>query len=56
MVLLITASGQYSQHKKQADLPFLTGKHFSSSITGTVIRHSPVWPASPVPGDASLHM
>jgi len=55
-VLLTTASGQYSQHRKQAGLFLRTGVHLASSMTGRESRHSPVFPASPMPGDDSPQM
>lgn len=56
MSLLITASGQYTQHRKQEGLFFLTGVHLEWSITGREVRHSPVLPASPMLGDAIADM
>jgi len=54
--LVMTASGQYSQHKKQAGLPCFDGVHLFWSIKGKELRHSPVLPPSPIAGDDSSDM
>ena len=53
IVLLMTASGQNSQHRKHAGFFCLAGMHLLWCITGIRLRHSPVFPASPIAGDDS---
>jgi len=50
---LITASGQYSQQIKQDALLRFDGMHLLWSMDGVSVRHSPVFPASPIAGDDS---
>jgi hypothetical protein len=54
--LVITASGQYSQQRKQVGLFNFEAVHFLSSMIGRWVRHSPVRPASPMPGEDSSQM
>src|SRR4030042_1689436 len=56
MVFFITASGQYSQHRKHDCFFCLAGMHLLLCITGIRLRHSPVLPASPIAGDDSSHI
>lgn len=53
IVFWITASGQYIQQRKQAGFFCLAGVHLLLFITGIRLRHSPVFPASPMAGDDS---